>query len=540
MEAHVSPANNPSSIPCPFTSARAAFEGLVTELEEESALAMTHSEVERMIRRQGFEVMRRLMEGHVQLRGLGDVDGDAVIGVDGVERSHRRIHERTLMTLFGPIEVHRRGYGQRASTSLHPLDADLNLPPEGYSHGVRRAVAEHVVDVSFDKTVQKVKQNTGAAVPKRQVEELTTRAAVDFALFYEARKAASAGRAAQTGSINLITTDATGVVVHHEELRPATRKQAQKRAAQAAAQGGTSFSLGLPKSVEVARDRKRMATVAAVYTIQPFVRTPEDVVGELDHVRLVTAKRPRPEDKRVWASLKNGPEQVIGEGFADALRRDPNWDKDWVAVVDGNETQLALLKQQANQHRITLTIILDLLHVAQYAWKAAHVFHARGTRDAAQWVRERLLEILRGNSSLVAAGMRRSATLRNLDAKDRAPVDTCADYLLKYAEYLHYDDYLAAGFPIASGVIEGACRYLVGDRMDITGAVWCLESAEAVLQLRSLHASDDFDEYWQFHEKRERQRNHASCYRNGAVPAVKRPERRQSARSRTRRLVLVP
>jgi hypothetical protein len=101
--------------------------------------------------------------------------------------------------------------------------------------------------------------------------------------------------------------------------------------------------------------------------------------------------------------------------------------------------------------------------------KAAHAFHARGSHAAEDWVRERLLEIPRGHCSLVAAGMRRSATLRKLPQADRAPVDTCADYLLKYADFLRYDEYLANGLPIASGVIEGACRYLVQDRMGITG-----------------------------------------------------------------------
>ena len=121
---------------------------------------------------------------------------------------------------------------------------------------------------------------------------------------------------------------------------------------------------------------------------------------------------------------------------------------------------------------------------------------------------ERALDILKGKSSDVAGGMRRSATLRELAAEDREAVDDCADYLLKYRDLLRYDAYLAAGFPIATGVIEGACRHLVKDRMDITGARWRLKSAEAVLQLRSLHSSGDEDAYWEFHKAQALKRNH--------------------------------
>jgi hypothetical protein len=287
--------------------------------------------------------------------------------------------------------------------------------------------------------------------------------------------------------------------------------------------------------------RKRMATVASTYTIAPFVRTPEDIIGEMNRVHLVAAKRPRPENKRVWASVVKGPEEILPDAFQDAMRRDPKQEKRWVVVVDGNETQMDLIAREAKRLGIMPTLILDFLHVAQYVWKAGHALLGRGTEEVAEWVREHLLDILRGRSSLVAAGMRRSATKRELSAAAREPVDDCADYLLKYAGLLRYDEYLADGLPIASGVIEGACRYLVDDRLGITGAVWGLESAEAVLQLRSLHASEDFDEYWQFHERRERARTHASQYQGGVIPAVKRPHLRPTTkRTRARHLHLVP
>src|SRR5262249_31547734 len=145
----------------------------------------------------------------------------------------------------------------------------------------------------------------------------------------------------------------------------------------------------------------------------------------------------------------------------EALQRDPCLLKTWVGLVDGNETQLTILGELSRQHGIELNVVVDLIHVLEYLWAAGYAFNPEGSPEAERWVTERLLEILRGKSSDVAAGMRRSATLRHLSAEDRLAVDDCADYLLKYRPYLRYDEYLAKGFPISTGVIEGACRHLV-------------------------------------------------------------------------------
>jgi hypothetical protein len=161
--------------------------------------------------------------------------------------------------------------------------------------------------------------------------------------------------------------------------------------------------------------------------------------------------------------------------------------------------------------------------VAEYVWKAGLAFHPADSEALDAWVRVRLLEILRGHASPVAAGMRRSATLRSRPAADRQPVDACAGYLLTYAPYLRYQTALSTGLPIASGVIEGACRSLVDDRMGLTGARWSLLGADAVLQLRALRASDDFDDYWVFHETCAYQRNHAARYVEHHVPATTPP-----------------
>ena len=156
----------------------------------------------------------------------------------------------------------------------------------------------------------------------------------------------------------------------------------------------------------------------------------------------------------------------------------------------------------------------------EYLWKAAFVFYSQTSTQAEAWESKRLQLILEGKSSSVAPGMRRSATLPKLTPQEGNPVDTCARYLLNNAKYLKSDDYLKAGFPIATGVIEGACRHLIKDRMDMSGARWTMRRAEAVLGLGSLYITGYWHEYWQFHLQQEHKPNHLALYSSG-IPLMK-------------------
>jgi hypothetical protein len=224
-------------------------------------------------------------------------------------------------------------------------------------------------------------------------------------------------------------------------------------------------------------------------------------------------------NKRVWASLEVEPEEVIVEAFAEGLRRDPGRKRLWVVLVDGNRDQLRLVKKAAKQAGVEVTIILDLIHVIEYFWKAAHCFHKAGTMAAEQWVNQRLLALLEGRvAGAFAQDLRRWAARRELDKDQQKVVTDCIRYLLNNRRLLHYDRALTAGLPIATGVIEGACRHLVADRLDTTGPGWSLRGAEAVLRLRALRSSGDFEEYWAFHLAREYARNYEARYAEKQVP----------------------
>ena len=515
-----------------FSEAREIFEEIVDWLGSDSACGLEHGELESKLLENGYELLRRLLQGYFDRRSDDEIEGEC-LGKDEAKRTHKKRFRRKLTTIFGTVIVNRIGYGGRKITSLNPLDGELNLPVEQYSHGVRQRVAVEVARSGFGETVEIISQTTAAKVGKRQVEELADKSACDFEEFYHQRLRSPLqgacrtlracpsglsplrGASAQsfelkdTGEIIVISVDGKGVIMRTEDLRADTQKRALT--------SRKKLNKRITKGEK--RNSKRMATVASVYTINPFIRTPEQIVSTEESDQKI--KRPKPIGKRVWASLVQEPEQVISAAFDEALQRDPNQQKHFCALVDGNKTQLSLLKKFAGKHNLKLTIVLDIIHVIEYLWKAAFVFHQDTSKKAEDWVSKRLLLILEGKSSLVAAGMRRSATKLKLTPSRRKPVDTCARYLLNNAPYLKYNDYLKAGLPIATGVIEGACRHLIKDRMDITGARWSLKGALSVLRLRSLYISGDWHEYWRFHLKQEHKRNHLALYKDG-IPLMKR------------------
>lgn len=492
-----------------FAKARTHAAQLEATLSNDEMIRKPHTDVEELCAEQGREWARLMLEEHMRLRAQVERRTE-VRGADGVERrSVRDYTERQLETTLGTVPVPRMAYQQPGSQDLHPMDASLNLPRERFSFGIRRMVAKEVARASFEEVVEIVHDYTGAQIAKRQVEELAVRAALDFDEFYEQRVPAAEP---SEQALLVISTDAKGVVMRHEDLREATRLAAEKKV----------YKLETRLTPGEKSERKRMAQVATVYWIEPWPRTAADVVHTLRGPEVET-KRPRPIDKRVWASLEKQPRKVIRAAFEEALRRDPDKLRRWIVLVDGEPKQLRAVKAEARRVGVKITILVDIVHVLEYVWKAARAIFGASNPEAEAWVGNRLLSLLTGRTGgQVAATIRWWADNRKDTIEDsaRKQVAKACKYLADRTRtrLMHYEQALQDGLPIATGVVEGACRYLVKDRMDRTGARWGLTSAEAVLRLRALRSSGDFDAYWHFHLERERARNHASLYDGGNVP----------------------
>jgi len=440
----------------------------------------------------GREVLRQLLEGHLALRTAQEQRRSAQ-GADGSIRTHAKSSRRTLGSLFGDVNVVRLALTARgAKGGLRPLDAELNMPVGKYSFGVCRRASEWVASVPYDTAVAQLNRATGARVAKRQVEDMVIRAANDFGAFYAHQQLVTT----KSTDLLVLSFDGKGVVMRPEGLRAATRKAAKKATSKLARRRSPGE-----------KPRKRMAEVAAIYEIARHPRTAQQVMGTAER-----SPAPRPTNKRVWASVVDDASEVIWRGFAEAARRDPTIERPWVALVDGNAHQIRRIRAHAGDLGADITVVVDFIHVAEYIWKAAWALFDKGDRASEAWVEGHIQRILDGRSPVVVQALRQMITKRGLSGQDAKPLKKAANYLHKLRNYIRYDQFLEAGLPIATGVIEGACRHLVKDRMDVTGARWGLRGAEAVLRLRALKSSGDLDRYWAFHHRKELERNHLNNY----------------------------
>ncbi|MGW2563041.1 hypothetical protein ACWCXB_28095 [Streptomyces sp. NPDC001514] len=231
--------------------------------------------------------------------------------------------------------------------------------------------------------------------------------------------------------------------------------------------------------------------------------------------------RPGPKAAGKWlhGSVIHDAATVIKEAFDQAEARDPAHLRPWIVLVDGARHQLDLIQTEAALRGITVHIVVDFVHVLEYLWQAAWSFHDPGDPAAEDWVAIQALTVLTGGSRLTAKAIDRQARIARLTPARRHGADVCVRYLTSKEPFLQYDRALAAGWPIATGVIQGACRHLIATRLDITGARWGLGGAEALLTLRALISSGDLDAYWRFHLAHEHQ-VHEDSHQDGCQLAA--------------------
>jgi len=452
--------------------------------EEASSLPLHEVEVEQA--RRSREVQRLRLQAHVQARGIGDV-GPAIglrRGAVELRLGQRSLHSSRFVSIFGAVEVERLGYHRRQGRSIHPLDEDLGLPERSFSQEVQRRVIKGSVQGPYDEALERLEESTGITMPKRSAEQIVEDAAVDVDAFYTERPLP---KASETGPILVGSVDGKGIPMR--KLKPAGKVVRRKKGERP--------------------NKKRMATVGAVYTRARRVRTPEDVVESLFRTGPRPEGRPPPsrtksERKRVFASLKQSKDEVIAELAAEMDRRDPHGRKERVCVTDGERA----LQMRVHKQMPDVTLVLDLLHALEYVWKAAYVFHAEGSREAEAWVKERVRWILEGRSGQVVKRLRQSITKRRLRGQKKKILQGVSGYLHRNRFRMRYDQYLAKGLPIASGAVEGACKNVIKDRMERSGMRWSEDGAEAMVKLRATYLSGDFEEFWAFHVRAEQERLH--------------------------------
>ena len=370
-------------------------------------------------------------------------------------------------------EPHRRTY----HSIFVPLDARLELPESEYSYVLQDWAGALCVEHAFARTAETLQTILGLSLPVDSLERMSRKMAESVEGFRTSLEKPPAG---EEGEILVATADGKGIPMRRPaDQRPvgARRKKGEKA------------------------NKKQMATLGCVYTVDPKHRTPEDVVEALFRERPVRRPDESPEPvaqhKRVWSSLtyEEGGKYVDAETEvftwmaqeADARRRDG---QPMVCLMDGQRSLWTSCATHLPRGHVTE--ILDFLHATGYLWDAAYLFYAEGSNDASNFVRDRTLRILRGEVGYVIGGLRQMATKRGLPSAKRKKLTQICNYLHRNRHRMRYDEYLAAGYPIASGVIEGACRHLVKDRMERSGMRWTIDGAQAMLDLRGTYINDQW------------------------------------------------
>jgi hypothetical protein len=272
-------------------------------LKDKQSRHLELSDLENYLSQDGRELLRRMLIGHLEERGVGDI-GLNVIGVDGINRTHFSLRIRTIKTILGDIEIKRLGYFARNASSLFPLDAMLNLPIINISYALQKNLVLEGVKSSFNESVLSIKRWTGVNIPKRQARKVIIDAAKDFETFYNHKKT-DEKQAAIKRSLMILTSDGKGVVMRHEDLRFDTKKRAENKKMPE----NNKFKLTGNRKF----NSKRMATVASVYEIDRFIREPKDIHDEFFNnvPNQEKSKRTSKKAKRVWAGLENSGEYII-------------------------------------------------------------------------------------------------------------------------------------------------------------------------------------------------------------------------------------
>lgn len=446
-------------------------------------------------------LLQRLMKlGHATLEEYVKQAGDGNVG-ETLEQEGRCLHRsatphaKAYRSIFGPVVVCRYVYWIRPGQKIEavPLDARLGLPAGEPSYVLEDFVGRLATEMPYAQGVGWLEENLGITTTVRAAETMVAKLAPHAETFQAARAPVEVSSEAE---VLVVTADGKGVPMRRpleqrleEELGIRRHKRHHKTTY---AKARKRRSPGTPSS------RKQMAYVGAVYRIATWKRRPQDFLDEVRHAT-VEADRPRPQNERLWAEMTQIRKGHVCEGarrlFAQLGRevrsRQGSRPQPIVCVMDG---QPSLWKLQQT-YLPKATGILDIFHGMEKLWKAAYAFHPQGSAQAEAFVDRFLAMLLKGKVGYAIGILRRLLKRNKLSASRQEGLQEAIRYFDANRERMRYDEYLKAGYPIGSGVAEGACRHVVKDRMERTGMRWEIEGAQPVLHLRAIHLSDGWPKF---------------------------------------------
>ena len=470
--------------------AQVQFDALRDYVQQAARDGQRIDTVERELFRQLLGLGHTLLSAFVATQGDGDLGPQAEMAGGRTVRRLPERHDRRYVSIFGELTIDRVAYGTREGQKIEriPLDERLGLPKGDFSYVLEDWGQRLGLKGSFAEAGQSLEMLLGLKVGVRALEQMNRAVAGHAPSFQDSL---AAPPASEEGPLMVVTADGKGVPMRRPEPEDGPRPHHRRAKGEKA-------------------NRKQMACVGAVYSIEPFVRKAEDIIDEV--LRDGKAKeRPEPQHKHVWAEMtrqvEGQPPVTAKEGLfchlTDELTaRNLGHDRPVVCLMDGER---ALWDARAVYFPEAVGI-LDLFHVLERLWAVAHCFHKEGSDQAKEFVEQRLRDLLQGRVGYVIGGLRRRLKAGKLSGPRKKVVRSAVEYLANNREHMRYDEYLAAGYPIGSGVAEGACRHLVKDRMEQTGMRWTVEGAQAMLHVRALYLNDQWEEFHEHRVEREQAR----------------------------------
>jgi hypothetical protein len=457
--------------------AQVDLQDLVTFARQAADNGTRIDQVERELMRRLLALGLTLLQLFIAEHGDGDL-GEELPSDDG--HTTRRLaepHDRRYVSIFGALEITRAVYGSREGQAIErvPLDEQLGLPAGDFSYVLEDWTQRFCLKGSFAEAAESLDTILGLRLGSRTLEHIN-QALAGFVVPF--RDAIEPPPAAEEGPILVVTADGKGVPMRRPVPEAPQRHHRRTKGEKA--------------------NKKQMACVGAVYSIEPFVRTADDILDEVLRDRR-RDERPKPAHKHVWAEMSrdldgepvSAKDALFGALFDDLNLRNAGHDRPVVCLMDGERALW-----EAQQVYFSEAVgVLDLFHVLERLWTAAHCFHREGSEEAEQFVEDRLRSLLEGRVGYVIGGLRQRMTKHGLTGSRRKTLESAITYLENNREHMRYDEYIAAGYPIGSGVAEGACRHLVKDRMEQSGMRWTVSGAQAMLHVRATYLNDQWDEF---------------------------------------------
>lgn len=448
----------------------------IIEFVTSKASRMEAHQVERTVFSLVLKVGLAAMKFYFAERGTGDV-GAAIIEIGGrVLKRSKGLFACAYFSIFGKLEVPRTRYRTRTGESIFPLDRQANLPERCYSYFLQEIGNRLEVDRPYLESTKFLEEYFELPVAESVLIDLAQDAASDYEPYYENRAIPDPNT---EGEIQVVSFDGKGV--------PMIKKEAAKLKAR---QGKGEK-----------RQKKKEALVGVSYTVDRNVRTAEELAQSLVDPEAARRRReeqgdeaeegPRAKNVRRYASLERPKEEVFEEIRADAERRDPNHERPLAVLLDGAST-LRIKAVKFFSDWPVVHIILDIIHATEYLWDVANALFGESSKDGRLWVQAKLTEILKGRVGYVIGGLRQVLLKRKLKKSKRETIQKVITYFVNHRDMMRYDEYLTAGMPVATSLVEATCG-LVKQRMEGTGKRWGIPGAEAILSLLSLKTSNDND-----------------------------------------------